>query len=162
MPNQDGAADAVASRFELVRLAVVAVGVLALGAQSAKPPASPAPQPDLAKPAFDGNPGWLVIGEATTGAREAALKGGDGMAQGGPVAAVRSNLFRGLRKDLIVLVYGGFADRARATALAAELNGKGIKVYVKDSGALAAPEGSRPSLMRIWGRLDERVRFPTE
>lgn len=115
----------------------------------------------MAKPAFDGSPGWLVIGESTSDAREAAVKAGDRLAQGIAVSRVASDLFQKLRKRLVVLVYGGFADRARAEALAAELGAKKIKVYVKNSGALATPAPKPPRLLRVWGRLDESIRFPT-
>jgi len=42
--------------------------LLGLAAPSAAAPS------DVGKPVFDGNPGWLVIGEATSNRREAALK----------------------------------------------------------------------------------------
>ena len=135
--------------------------VLGLATSSAAAPEKP-PAPDLGKPVFDGVPGWLVIGEATSNRREAALKADGRMAQGVPVAAVRSDLFKGLSKGLSVLVYGRFPDREGATARATELKAKGIKVYVKNSGPLAVPAGARPTLLRLWGRLDDRIRFPTE
>ena len=127
------------------------------------PPAAPPPAAEAppVRPAFDGDPGWLVIGETTSDAREAAMKAGDRLALGIAVSPVRSDLFQGLRKGLFVLIYGGFADRARAAALATELGVKGIKVYVKNSGALATTAGARPRLLRVWGRLDETVRSPT-
>jgi hypothetical protein len=137
------------------------LALLATAARATSDATAPPADAPLVKPAFDGNPGWLVIGETTSDAREAALKAGDRLAkQGIAVSPVRSDLFQGLRKGLFVLIYGSFADRARATALAAELTGKGIKVYVKNSGALAAKPGGRPRLLRIWGRLDETVRSP--
>jgi hypothetical protein len=130
--------------------------LLGLAAPSAAAPS------DVGKPVFDGNPGWLVIGEATSNRREAALKADGRVAQGVPVAVVRSDLFQGLSKGLMVLVYGRFADKDGAAARAAELKAKGIKVYVKNSGPLAVPAGARPYLLRVWGRLEDRIRFPTE
>ena len=54
-------------------------------------------------------------------------------------------------------MYGAAADRARAETQAATLNAKGIKVYVKNSGALVGP---RARLVRLWGRMDDTIHFP--
>ena len=112
---------------------------------------------------FKGDAAWLVIGEALRDERLAAVRAGERIASGVAATPLRTDHFANLRAGYVVLVYGGFATRAPAVALAAALRARGIETNVKRSGSLKpARPGARSRLVRLWGVLGDDMKHPAK
>jgi hypothetical protein len=103
-------------------------------------------------PTFDGEAGWLLLGEASLDASEIlarALKLQDACIEAEPVA---TSLFANLRPGLHVVVHGRYQTREAALAAAAQLRAKRVRVEVKASGSIRAAHGALPSrLVQVRG-----------
>jgi hypothetical protein len=145
--------------FSSLSLVLLFEPTLAMGDLSTR-----ATPPDgLSKEAsFEGEPGWLVIGEVTRSPREAARLTEQRVLAQVNVTPISTDYFQNLRKGYIALVYGAFKEKRLAETRTDELRKKGIKVDMKHSGPLIQRHRDVPvRLVRFWGRLSETIRFPT-
>lgn len=110
---------------------------------------------------FRGESAFLVLGEAMRSPTWAARRVGQRLADGIAATSIPSDYFTGLNKGRLVVVYGGFTEKDAAIALVLALRLRGVKAYVKHSGALAVkPAEAQVQLVRLWGRLSDELRHP--
>ena len=83
---------------------------------------------------FRGEPGWFVLGDASTDASVIAAKALKLEADGVEAHPIRTDEFEGLMAGLYTVVHGAFATRAEAQARVETLRARKIQTYVKESG----------------------------
>ena len=95
----------------------------------------PTPKPLPFSGTFRGEPGWFVLGDASTDASVVAAKALKLEADGMEAHPIRTDEFEGLLAGLYTVVHGTFATRAEAQARVETLRARKIQTYVKESGA---------------------------
>jgi ketosteroid isomerase-like protein len=90
--------------------------------------------------AFQGQPGWFVLGESAADAKAIAARALALEADGVEAHPIATTSFEGLKDGLYAVVHGAFVTRAEAQALVDRLKTRKIQAYVKESGPLRSGE----------------------
>ncbi len=84
--------------------------------------------------AFQGQPGWLVVGRSSRGEDGAMWEARKLESRGIEATAIRGDLFTELDADTIYVVYGGYRSPGEADKKSAALKAQGVSSRVLQSG----------------------------